>query len=101
MCEWGNTVEFEVTVPARLSYTGEARQKRVGIDSCIAGIVRALNDGGTPTIQSCCGHGHLPGRITLADGRELVVLPDFDSATEFFRGYGVDIHGEQIERNQR
>lgn len=29
----------------------------VEVDSCIAPIVAALNDGGIPTVGSCCGHG--------------------------------------------
>lgn len=45
------------------------------IDRCIAPIVRALNEGGVATIASCCGHGHMPGIISLADGRHLMVAP--------------------------
>ena len=45
----------------------------VGIDSCLAQIVQALNDGGVKTNQSCCGHYKGPGEIHLNDGRELIV----------------------------
>lgn len=43
----------------------------VCIDWCIHQIVAALNAGGVETVGSCCGHGQLPGRIDLKDGRVL------------------------------
>lgn len=46
MCDWGNTVDLNVTVPAHLSYTGEVRQAVKSIDACLAPLVKALNDGG-------------------------------------------------------
>ena len=46
----------------------------VPIDKCIAPIVRALNDAGIETVESCCGHGE-SGSIDLKDGRRIVVLP--------------------------
>jgi hypothetical protein len=49
------------------------------VDSCIAGLVRALNDAGFPTVASCCGHGRQPATIALADGYELRMLT-FDQA---------------------
>ena len=45
----------------------------VWCDPCIADIIRALNDGGVTTIASCCGHGQRAGRISLTDGRELIL----------------------------
>jgi hypothetical protein len=74
MCKWGTDVPLEVTIPAHLSYTGEARKDVKGIDACIAPIVAALNAAGIETWQSCCGHGEAPGRIDLADGRVLFVV---------------------------
>lgn len=75
MCDWGTTVQVRVTVPARLSHTGTERQKTVGVDACIAPLVRALNsEEGVETVASCCGHGKAHGRIVLADGRELLVV---------------------------
>lgn len=44
------------------------------IDRCIHHIVAALNAGGVETVACCCGHGKMPGRIDLADGRVLVVM---------------------------
>lgn len=48
------------------------------IDFCIHKLVAALNVGSvsTRTIASCCGHERMPGRISLADGRELMIFPD-------------------------
>ena len=47
-----------------------------GIDWCIHPIVAALNASNIRTMASCCGHQNMPGRISLEDGRELIVLPD-------------------------
>lgn len=73
MCKWGTETELLVTIPAHLSHTSQVRQAVKGIDSCIAEIVRALNEGGITTISSCCGHGKRDGEIQLADGRVLVI----------------------------
>lgn len=43
------------------------------IDRCIHQLVAALNAGGVRTTLSCCGHGEIPGRIDLEDGRVLVI----------------------------
>ncbi len=76
MCKWDTTTLVKVTIPARLSYTGKERIKMVGVDSCIASIVKVLNDNGILTDASCCGHGKMFGSIILADGRELLISPD-------------------------
>lgn len=55
-------------------------QPGVWCDPCIEPLVRVLNTGGLQTIASCCGHGKRPGKIAMADGRELFILPDFDAA---------------------
>jgi len=73
MCEWGTSVEVEVTVPADLSYTGEDRVAVKKIDACIAPIVKALNEAGIKTRSSCCGHGKTDGHISLWDDTELVI----------------------------
>ena len=80
MCEWGTTVTVEVTVPANLSRTGRERVAPKDVDSCIAPMVVALNAAGIATVASCCGHGRRPGNIALADGREMVIAPDYDTA---------------------
>jgi hypothetical protein len=62
------------------------------VDPCIADLVQVLNDGGFPTVASCCGHGHRPGVINLADGRELVIMPSFEQARRIDHLWP-DIHG--------
>jgi hypothetical protein len=48
----------------------------VCIDWCIHHIVAALNAGGVQTVASCCGHGRIPGRVDLADGRVLSITKE-------------------------
>ena len=73
MCQWGTDVILRVLMPAELSYTGAERWDDKAIDACIAPIVKALNDAGIHTSQSCCGHGKGDGFIDLHDGRRLVI----------------------------
>lgn len=60
-----------VKVSSELSHSGADEWKVKPVDSCIAPIVRALQDGGIDMLGSCCGHGKGHGSILLADGREL------------------------------
>jgi hypothetical protein len=85
MCKWGTTTKMALTIPAHLSHMGHEYEKEVGIDSCIAPIVRALNDAGIVTIASCCGHGKQPGNIVLEDGREILIAPDYETARHVSR----------------
>lgn len=87
MCGWGTDTLLEVTIPAHLSYTGQERKTVKGIDSCIAPIVAALNAAGCTTISSCCGHGKRPGQIALADGRELIIAPDYETARAVVKAF--------------
>ncbi len=73
MCEWGDLEMVRVKIPADLAATGEATWKDVGIDSCIAPIVEALQAAGIDMRGSCCGHYRGPGEIELQDGRRLRV----------------------------
>lgn len=79
MCEWGTSTPLKLFIPANLSRTGEARWDVKEVDSCIAPIVEALNAAGVVTVASCCGHGRQPGNIALADGREIIIAPDFET----------------------
>lgn len=72
MCKRGDTTEVLIGV--------EGKKRIVSVDSCISGIVDALNYSGWPTVAACCGHGKQPGNIVLADGRELLICPDFATA---------------------
>lgn len=71
MCEWGDTVEMEVTVPAHLSHTGADRRAVKPIDRCLAPAIKALNEAGFVTAGCCCGHGREPASIIFADGSEI------------------------------
>lgn len=75
MCDYGNQIILHVPIRGDLSYTGEDRWDDKAIDSCIAPIVKALNDAEVFTLASCCGHGKGGGSIILWDDRELVLRP--------------------------
>lgn len=96
MCEWGNTAPLRVLVPADLSWTGQARWDTKDIDRCLLPLVQALNDSGLPTRASCCGHGHRPGNVVLADGRWLIVASE-EQAQQIEALWPLDIHGERID----
>ncbi len=70
MCKHGNTVEMELPI------VGNFRFGKADIDSCIAPIIKALNDAGLLTIGCCCGHGNRIGYIHFKDGRYLGVYPN-------------------------
>lgn len=82
MCQWGTTVTMPLAVPSQLSHSGMTYIKPVAVDACIAPLVRALNAGGIRTVASCCGHGKRPGRIALADGRELFIASTYEEAQQ-------------------
>jgi len=74
MCKHGTYTEVEVTIQAHLSHTHKTWKKLCKIDSCIAPIVKALEEGGVMMTASCCGHGKTEGRIDLLDGRRLMIV---------------------------
>lgn len=66
----------------------------VWCDPEIADLVDALNNSQLATVASCSGHGHRPGRISLADGRELFVAAHFEQADLIDRNLPLpDING--------
>lgn len=73
MCQWGTDIEVLVKIPADLSSTGQVKWRHIGIDSCIADIVRALQEADIDMRSSCCGHGKT-GEITFQDGRILHII---------------------------
>ena len=73
MCDDRESVKVYVRIPADLSCDGKEKRKYAKIDRCIAPIVEALQRGGIDMRGSCCGHGKRRGRITLQDGRTLLV----------------------------
>lgn len=92
MCSWDTTTVLRLSIPANLSHSGIAYEKDVAVDSCIAPLVAALNAAGFRTVASCCGHGSRPGRISLADGRDLLIM-SFQEASSIELLWP-DIHGE-------
>ena len=73
MCQDRDSVQVRVRIPAELSHTGRSYTRHIGIDACIAPLVRALQNAGIDMRASCCGHGNADGRIDLQDGRTLVI----------------------------
>jgi hypothetical protein len=82
MCKWGNHVIVRVKIATDLSYTHQERWAEKGIDSCIAPIVKALQDAGIDMRGSCCAHNKGVGSIDLQDGRTLLIL-DKDMANKY------------------
>lgn len=72
MCEQNTTVSFKI-----LNAEGEWRP--IDVDKCIAQIVFDFNSIGLITVASCCGHGKRPANIALADGREIIIAPDYET----------------------
>jgi hypothetical protein len=72
-CPCRKTIPVRVKIPADLSHTRRAYRKAVGIDPCIAPLVKALQVAGIDMRGSCCGHGRAVGEIVLADGRTLFI----------------------------
>ncbi len=73
MCKQGIVETFTIT-------NENGIERIIDVDSCVAPIVRALNDAGIITIASCCGHGKRPANVALADGREIFIVPNFETA---------------------
>lgn len=59
---------------------GQERWSWQQIDTCLAPIVKALQEGGIDMLGSCCSHGKAIGRIDLADGHTLLIVPREDVA---------------------
>lgn len=72
MGEWNGRTEPEVLM--------EIGGKSVAVDATIAPIVKALNEAGLRTVASCSGHGEGFGNIALAGGRELIIMPNYETA---------------------
>lgn len=73
MCKHGTETLVWVTICEEDSHTGKEYMKQVGIDSCIADLVSAMQIAGIRTRGSCCGHGITDGTILLQDGRTLII----------------------------
>lgn len=76
----GVLVEIPTASVTFSDQTARPNGNKRGVDACIAPIVKALNDAAIGTVASCCGHGTHVGSIALTDGRELLLVPDFQTA---------------------
>jgi len=65
------------------------------VDPELQTLVQALNDGGFQTTASCFGHGHRPAIISLSDGRELLILRNYEEARSLDTRWP-DINGDKI-----
>lgn len=74
--------------------TDAAGKPTIWCDPEIVDLVRALNDGGLRTVASCSGHGGPFGIVTLKDGRELLVLPDYETTRKAERILGAALAAE-------
>ncbi len=73
-------VAVKVKIPADLSSTGKVKWEYVLIDACISTFVRVLQFANMDMRSSCCGHGETFGKITLQDGRTLLIIPNCKNA---------------------
>lgn len=75
MCDHGDTVDVEVSIPASHSHTGEERRAVKPIDRCIAPLVSALDKLGFLMAGSCCGHGKAePQIVVIGQQKDKVIL---------------------------
>jgi len=86
MCKW----ESDWSHQSPLIING----KQESIDNCLVDIIKALNSAGIKTLASCCGHGNINGIISLADGREFMILPDYETARKYDGLVFSNIQGE-------
>lgn len=63
-----------------LAHPTERGYYYAGVDPCIGRLVRAINNAGIQTVASCCGHGARPASIALEDGREILIMRDYEEA---------------------
>lgn len=65
--------------------------KSVGVDGCIAPLVKALNDAGYRTLASCCGHHKQAATVPLIDldgvERWLILTRDRDEGERMMWGH--------------
>ena len=76
MCPYCDSPGGEITLRNQVCMPLNGRTQC--IDYCIHHIVAALNAGGVRTVASCFGHGKMPGRVDLEDGRTLAIVSKAD-----------------------
>lgn len=85
MCKWGTRTKVKLMQPSLQGYTLERHKKNAErleleideelIDSCIAPLVRMLNDYGIRTMSCCCGHGKTANSSIRISAQNVQVLP--------------------------
>ena len=100
MCKQGTMVTLDI--PAHPDWVRNIvnGRKKIDVDGCISDLVHTLNDNGFSTEASCCGHNNRPGNIALTDGRELIIVPDYNSARIAERAFP-NIQGEWSTEENR
>ncbi len=73
MCKWGTNKKINLYKPMPIS-----KRTQIFVDGCIADLVQALNNFKIETIGCCCGHNKANGEITLADGRQLIIIQNYN-----------------------
>jgi len=66
----------------------EINGKNIEVDACLVKTIVALNQAGVETTSCCCGHGIRPGKIVLADGKEMMIVQDFETARKIELMFG-------------
>jgi len=94
MCKCPPDPKEEDRVLINLAHTTTKGHTIAGVDKCIAPLVQSLNDCGLQTIASCCGHNHQPGRISLEDGREILIT-NYEQANLIDKLF-LNIHGDNV-----
>ena len=92
MCDDHSGVLVEIETASKRGPDGNKR----AIDACLAPLVKVLNDNGFGTKASCCGHGHRPGTIILTDGRELHIMPDYETGRFVDSMFDKTSYGEPV-----
>ena len=69
------------------------------IDSCIGDLVGFLNDSGTKTLSSCCGHGRTDGYIWCKD--KLIILSKETDPEEVKKRYYKEFEHEARGNDRR
>lgn len=90
MCNDHSNVLVEIPGATPRGHLGSKR----AIDGCIAPLVEALNAVEMFTVSSCCGHGHMPGNIALEDGREIIIVPDWETGRRIDALFPKTVYGE-------
>lgn len=86
----GTFIREEVVIPG-------PDGKKICVDQCLAPLITALNQAGLKTAACCCGHGRCFGSVMLKDGRELLIIPDRETAQTITTQFSRPLHYKSWE----